>query len=160
MVLVDFSRVEGMILAYIADRFMWEWVRETFGGAVGNPFPTISVTGRKGEVVPKVGLLRHQKEDRLFPLIKGGFRGLSFFLVDRHLQPPWSPFTKGEKTTQPSRFRRNQTCGTTSGFLTPPRGWGIDKKRARVFRPLLTLSQQRLSCEIRKRTCSSAADHH
>jgi hypothetical protein len=55
-----------------------------------------AVLGERPEVIPQVGMQNCQNEDRLFPLIKEGFRGLSLFLVDRRLQPPWSPFAKGE----------------------------------------------------------------
>ena len=54
---------------------------------------------------------RHQNEDRLFPLIKGGFRGLSFFLVNRRLQPPGSPFAKGENQFTPHAFHEIQLLG-------------------------------------------------
>jgi hypothetical protein len=47
-----------------------------------------AVLGEHPEVIPQVGMQNCQNEDRLFPLIKEGFRGLSFFLVDRRLQPP------------------------------------------------------------------------
>jgi hypothetical protein len=74
----------------------------------------------KGEVVSQVETQRHQNEDRLFPLIKGGFRGLSFFLVDRRLQPPWSPFAKGENQLSPRTFHEIQLM-RQPGFLATPK---------------------------------------